>query len=618
MPRKRQLGSDDEESGAPQHGFKRPKKAPTEVDRFTMLPKDIHFEIFGHLEPFDLLHLSRLTKGFRGALFDKASVAVWKAAWGNVVDLPRPPEGTSEPTWVSLIYETKCCHCQKYVRFPDFSLRIRICHTCAKIHLREVQDVYPCRTQEEVTISRQIASMIPLEYVKITRGKKSWDELYFLPKDFDERKQFVLSNERAADHYRLWYDRRSASNVSFDAKNGRIQAIREKLISMGYEHELNKIKYPDNFYTHSLVNQNRALTDRIWTSIKDKLVTYMESMKLKRLSRERMYVVNSRKIVAVGILREFKNAFSPSLVLLSLADFLDSALATSVLELPSEVEVTDEQFAAIKTGLSDFCVAWRYNVHCQLAEFVIGPDRTLSADDKLVRLQLASTVFLCRRCYLSAQRLTPLIYPDTITHQCLTISPLKDTSSDPTRRLNSKTYMVCGVWNTDCLMRDETLGRVTECVIRSMGFNPDTASIAELDVSPLLLECQSCPRNRGTDGTYTSAAYGWRALVQHFYEKHRGGFTSNVKAAVIKDGRLSGSNNSVKCLKAVLFHCTFLSVHCRDLPCEDYMQSFDGLVKHITDRHHIQAPQMSIDWYEEFAWSNESMHPRLKVDICIA
>ncbi|KAK0475411.1 hypothetical protein IW261DRAFT_476523 [Armillaria novae-zelandiae] len=344
----------------------------------------------------------------------------------------------------------------------------------------------------------------------------------------------------------------------------------------------------------------------------------MESMKHKRLARERMDVVNSRKIIAVGILREFKRAFSSSLVLPSLVDFLNSALATSVLELPSEVEVTDEHIAPVKTGLPDFRVAWRYHVHCQLAEFVIGPDPALSANDKLVRLQLASTVSVCKRCHPGAQKPIPLIYPDTITHQCLTISPLKDASPDPTRRLNSKTYIVRDVQNTDCLTRDETLSRVTDGVIRSMGYNPDTASIAERDVSPLLLECQPCPRNRSADGIYTSAAYGWRALIRHFYEKHRVGPTSNVNAAVIKDGRLSGSNNSVKCPKAVLFHQTFLSVHCRDLPCDDYMQSIDDLVKHITAAHHIQAPQMSIDWYEEFAWSKESTHLRLKVDICIS
>ncbi|KAK0213424.1 hypothetical protein DFS33DRAFT_124402 [Desarmillaria ectypa] len=174
--------------------------------------------------------------------------------------------------------------------------------------------------------------MIPLKYVKITGGRKSWDELYFLPKDFDavrarlmslkqeevgayivERKQFVLSNERAADYYRLWYDRCPASYLSIDAKVGRIKAIHEKLIVMG--DELNNIKYPDSFCTHPLVNQTRALTDRICNNIKGKLVIYMESIKVKRLTRERVGVVNYPKTIAIDILREFKNAISPNLVL---------------------------------------------------------------------------------------------------------------------------------------------------------------------------------------------------------------------------------------------------------------------------------------------------------------
>ncbi|PBK92044.1 hypothetical protein ARMGADRAFT_1105645, partial [Armillaria gallica] len=63
--------------------------------------------IFGHLEPLHVLHLARLTKSLRAVLLDKASVAVWKATNGNVVDLPRPPEGISQPEWVSLKYKTR-------------------------------------------------------------------------------------------------------------------------------------------------------------------------------------------------------------------------------------------------------------------------------------------------------------------------------------------------------------------------------------------------------------------------------------------------------------------------------------------------------------------------------
>lgn len=50
--------------------------------------------------------------------------------------------------------------------------------------------------------------------------------------------------------------------------------------------------------------------------------------------------------------------------------------------------------------------------------------------------------------------------------------------------------------------------------------------------------------------------------VRHFHEKHRPGPTSNVNPAVVNDGCLVGSDNSIKCLKAVLFDQVFLSVHC--------------------------------------------------------
>lgn len=84
--------------------------------------------------------------------------------------------------------------------------------------------------------------------------------------------------------------------------------------------------------------------------------------------------------------------------------------------------------------------------------------------------------FLSRTCHLAIQKLVSLAYPDTIAHQSLMISPHGDAiPPDPKRRLNSKSYTVRGVWNG---------------VTRSIGFNPDTASIAQLDIPPLLLECQ--------------------------------------------------------------------------------------------------------------------------------
>ncbi|KAG7442541.1 uncharacterized protein BT62DRAFT_922489 [Guyanagaster necrorhizus] len=175
---------------------------------------------------------------------------------------------------------------------------------------------------------------------------------------------------------------------------------------------------------------------------------------------------------------------------------------------------------AMNTNLSDFCVASRYHVHRQLAEFVIGPNPTST-------------------CHLAIQKLVSLAYPDTIAHQSLMISPHGDAiPPDPKRRLNSKSYTHSWIYH--------------HCFL-SASNDPET--IAQTEFTQV-----------------------WRTVGEmHFHEKHRPGPTSNVNPAVVNDGCLVGSDNN-------------------------YTRSSDGLVKHTIDTRNIQAPQMAIDWYEEFAW----------------
>lgn len=45
----------------------------------TNMPVDILYETFSHLEPLDLLHLSRATKDLRALLLTKAALAVWQS-----------------------------------------------------------------------------------------------------------------------------------------------------------------------------------------------------------------------------------------------------------------------------------------------------------------------------------------------------------------------------------------------------------------------------------------------------------------------------------------------------------------------------------------------------------
>ncbi|KAJ7459072.1 hypothetical protein B0H11DRAFT_1737444 [Mycena galericulata] len=69
---------------------------------------DIVFEIFGNLQPLDVLRLSRTSKEFRALLMHRSSISIWKSSLNNVPGLPPCPPGMTEPQWVSLVFDPTC------------------------------------------------------------------------------------------------------------------------------------------------------------------------------------------------------------------------------------------------------------------------------------------------------------------------------------------------------------------------------------------------------------------------------------------------------------------------------------------------------------------------------
>lgn len=66
------------------------------------------FKIFSHLEPSDLLHLTRVAKAFRSFLLNKNALGIWRSARRNVDDLPDCPPFLSEPAYANLMFSPYC------------------------------------------------------------------------------------------------------------------------------------------------------------------------------------------------------------------------------------------------------------------------------------------------------------------------------------------------------------------------------------------------------------------------------------------------------------------------------------------------------------------------------
>ncbi|KAG7450036.1 uncharacterized protein BT62DRAFT_1002371 [Guyanagaster necrorhizus] len=74
----------------------------------TVLARRYLLEIFGHLLPYDILRLARSTRNFRRLIMHPSSLSCWGASLANVLDLPDPFPGMTEPAWVNLVFNPQC------------------------------------------------------------------------------------------------------------------------------------------------------------------------------------------------------------------------------------------------------------------------------------------------------------------------------------------------------------------------------------------------------------------------------------------------------------------------------------------------------------------------------
>ncbi|QRV72213.1 hypothetical protein RhiJN_00227 [Ceratobasidium sp. AG-Ba] len=113
------------------------QKPPRRVSRGGLKDiMNIPVEIASHLEPADLVVLTRTNRRFRAMLLQVSSKEVWRHAEANVPGLPRCPRGMTEPRYAAYLFSKHCtlCGCSATSR-PDPYLRVRLCASCRQFRL---------------------------------------------------------------------------------------------------------------------------------------------------------------------------------------------------------------------------------------------------------------------------------------------------------------------------------------------------------------------------------------------------------------------------------------------------------------------------------------------------
>ncbi|GAA5830482.1 hypothetical protein JCM11251_002485 [Rhodosporidiobolus azoricus] len=328
------------------------KRDEGKLSKFVSMPLDILTEIACHLDPLTLLHMSRSSKAFHAISAAPSSRPIWHAARKNV-DLPDlEANDLSEMAYAALMFEKVCHVCGKdRASIIDFHVRKRFCKKCQHENLEPNYWVstmhkdltlhaylFECCFSTTKTANKTrrlcahfftadlfginaelfaIQSRITAKYRDFKFSHESLQVLKpfreapnfpaghaeFKPEEkeleeFVEQRRALVAAARAdALILEEWILTAAANReqAARDAKDKRLEAILEKIESLGYERlDLN----PWHSDIAAAIDQPRPLTEAIWKRISSTIIEHVEENRERRQEREKQH----RRIQAKNLL----------------------------------------------------------------------------------------------------------------------------------------------------------------------------------------------------------------------------------------------------------------------------------------------------------------------------
>ncbi|KAJ7756437.1 hypothetical protein DFH07DRAFT_959085 [Mycena maculata] len=448
-------------------------------------PLDVLFEIFGHLDPKDLLNLARTTKEIRGILMSRSTAFVWKEARTNAfltfhgIFANRSTQILSSTTIATnaLVLTLKPSYgvpepaCAK--NFRDPLQLVSILHTFGYTGRRRWVKI----------------RLYSIDFAtKITEESKKWENkndlqisdpgyLEWYKRNLEEMQQLNADGEM----YTEWAATRSTnrSDELDEARRLRREAIVERLTLLGWGEEA--LLHGD-FQWHKLVRQPKELTDRIWKNIKTPLIEFLTEKKKERLELQHHRTMRERHLLAGSAYGNWLKTFPPDAIFPPKIEVVTAEPFRAIIEItPIEEKLTEQSFAGALSQVPAFSDDWKRRKDEELLEIMEEHvPNSVEAD-----LHLATTFFMC------SGSPEPVGYPRILVHSRASSYKYNDRPGgiDPTIKL----YFHEDCWNADRLIGFNTAAfRNARAVIEACGLDPDVTTAAEMDEIDPAIECLNC------------------------------------------------------------------------------------------------------------------------------
>ncbi|KAF9559588.1 hypothetical protein CPC08DRAFT_763226 [Agrocybe pediades] len=498
------------------------------------MPMDILVEIFGHLNPLDILHLTRTTKAFRELLLVKNadSHAIWKESIANVPGLPPRPEDMSEPRYTHLEFVNIYHKCDKKATSVQvfWYLRLRLCKQCAE------------KDFEYRYWDLELIEQLPFQPL-----------LDLLPYDSDFGTHYGTGGQwyheyHKAEDKKAWLDNKVATQKRLRAhaekckiwltqREDAIRASKLSVIAARKARSKEQMKTYATLEHPAVVKASRkAATDRVVSELEPLLVEHMQGIKKGRLRNERANLVRKSFPILQDVHQAYVNSLLANSIYPSVADVFFHPDIQEVLNSHSGTGVKSKDFDIIRPHYREIASQVMAELENQVISLIPSsciPDGRNGSEV----LQLATITFTCECKELPRSRsrypegVAGLRYPEMLAHRCATTtrirgySPPLETSSffgieDDICQdlLTIASQFGITRWN---VMREiqfhEEGFKILGDALKMCGRDPATTTLADMGSGSgaRMFECLTC------DHKYEGRlVMPWDALVNHKWDTH--------------------------------------------------------------------------------------------------
>ncbi|KIM49545.1 hypothetical protein M413DRAFT_438730 [Hebeloma cylindrosporum] len=500
----------------------RPKKArlkPGVLCGILGLPRDAIYEIFSHLDPPDLINLSRTSKLLRKELLDPDITSVWKSSISNIPGLPERPDDLSYPRYAELVFGKACHFCGKQHAgvATSWTARVRACKACADVKFHAVS----C---DDRPYSKELFSLLPTapgyKYLGHPEGPDRLKVLMtaalalnqeFRDLEVSARGQWEadkIKEWRAihahADRCENWVSevrnlRRAEKKRVIEARQ---ELVVERVKALGWGEELALIQFtnrrPENL---AVVRKacNRILTAQALSNLEQPLTQHMVEVRKRRLFTERMSFLSNR----LRLLRDFYTShMAPGVMYPTTGDFFRIPGVGKLIDsVPSTGPFTQGHLKPILDPYTfrHFMLWWKQDIEVKLRDLISSKRGSGSATD----LNLATSLFSCSECSRF------LRHPDILTHACASL-PFYQEDADFDARIVTLVLQE-SFWNSNgCIDAvDQSSFSLLIHLLSLANLDWEKATIEDLNKS--LFECIPCNDERLGRATMT-----WDRAMLHY------------------------------------------------------------------------------------------------------